>query len=91
MLGLGETVAEVKIVLRDLKKVGCRYITLGQYLAPSEAHLSVQRFVPPAEFEAWRIHAEALGFQGVMSGPLIRSSYLADTMTAPDAHRVGAN
>ncbi len=77
MLGLGESAEEVTQVLEDLRRVGCDALTIGQYLAPSKAHLPVQRFVPPAEFESWRQQALRLGFTMVTSGPLVRSSYNA--------------
>jgi len=78
MLGLGETIDEVKEVLRDLKAHKVDMITLGQYLQPSREHLKVERFVHPSEFEALKTFAEALGFDQVASGPLVRSSYHAD-------------
>ena len=77
MLGLGERPEEVRAALRDLLEAGCRMLTLGQYLQPSTAHLPVERFVPPEEFEAWRALALALGFEQVASGPFVRSSYRA--------------
>jgi len=80
MLGLGETDAEIEETLRDLRAAGCQDLTLGQYLAPSAAHVPVVRFVPPEEFEAWRVRALAMGFEGVASGPLVRSSYWADRL-----------
>lgn len=78
MLGLGETSEEIEQVLKDLRAHGVSMLTLGQYLQPSKAHLPVQRFVSPAEFEAWAITAQALGFTQVASGPMVRSSYHAD-------------
>lgn len=78
MLGLGETIEEVKDVMRDLHRHKVDMVTLGQYLQPSRNHLKVQRFVHPDEFEALRRHGEELGFQHVASGPLVRSSYHAD-------------
>ncbi|HBW83433.1 MAG TPA: lipoyl synthase [Gammaproteobacteria bacterium] len=78
MLGLGETLDEVKEVLRDLKANNVDMITLGQYLQPSKDHLKVERFVHPSEFEALKAFAENLGFDQVASGPLVRSSYHAD-------------
>lgn len=77
MLGLGETEVEVKKTLVDLRAVNCRMLTLGQYLQPSKNHLPVIRYVPPAEFEAWRDTALKLGFAEVASGPFVRSSYHA--------------
>lgn len=78
MLGLGETIAEVKAVLRDLRAHNVDMITLGQYLQPSKDHLRVERFVHPDEFDELRVFAEELGFKQVASGPLVRSSYHAD-------------
>lgn len=77
MLGLGEEADEVRAALSDLRAAGCRILTLGQYLQPSEAHLPVERYVPPEEFAAWRAEALALGFAEVASGPFVRSSYHA--------------
>jgi lipoic acid synthetase len=77
MVGLGEEAEEVAAVMRDLRSVGCRALTIGQYLQPSRAHLPVTRFVPPEEFAAWREEGLALGFQAVASAPFVRSSYLA--------------
>jgi lipoic acid synthetase len=77
MLGLGETSAEVRQVLADLRDAGCRALTLGQYLQPSMDHLPVERFIPPEEFEAWKRLGLAMGFSEVASGPFVRSSYHA--------------
>jgi lipoic acid synthetase len=78
MLGLGETMDEIDAVLRDLRAAGCDVLTVGQYLRPSPKHLPVERFVPPAEFDALAARARAMGFQHVESGPLVRSSYHAE-------------
>lgn len=78
MLGIGESIDQVKQVLRDLKDHDCDMITLGQYLQPSLNHLPVERYVHPDEFEALRIYGESLGFSHVASGPMVRSSYHAD-------------
>lgn len=78
MLGLGETIDEVKAVLNDLYEHQVDMVTLGQYLQPSRSHLPVARFVHPDEFESLREYGEALGFRHVASGPLVRSSYHAD-------------
>jgi lipoic acid synthetase len=78
MLGLGETVDEVKDVMRDLFAHNVDMVTLGQYLQPSKDHLKVERFVHPDEFDALRQFGEELGFKHVASGPLVRSSYHAD-------------
>ncbi len=82
MLGLGETVGEVLDVFADLRSVGCDLLTLGQYLQPSPAHLPVQRYVPPEEFDAIGELARGLGFQFVASGPFVRSSYHAGEMVS---------
>jgi lipoic acid synthetase len=80
MLGLGETIEEIHGTLVDIRRTGCRYLTLGQYLAPSKNHAPVERWAPPEEFDKWRETARSMGFQGVASGPLVRSSYRAHEM-----------
>ncbi|MEK7847905.1 MAG: lipoyl synthase [Chloroflexota bacterium] len=77
MLGLGEEGAEVLWAMAQLREAGCHCLTLGQYLQPSPRHHPVVRFVPPEEFEEYRHIAEGMGFRGVASGPLVRSSYHA--------------
>jgi lipoic acid synthetase len=77
MLGLGESADDLRRVLLDLRAAGVDVVTLGQYLRPSEVQLPVERFVPPEEFEAWRVEAKAMGFLSVASGPFVRSSYNA--------------
>ena len=77
MLGLGEQHDELLNVFRDLRDVGCRVLTLGQYLRPSIDHLPVERYVPPEEFSQLRVEALSLGFDHVEAGPLVRSSYHA--------------
>jgi lipoyl synthase len=77
MLGLGESLDEVRAVMRDLREVGVAILTLGQYLRPSRQHLSVGRHVTPDEFRQLKDEALALGFAHVESGPLVRSSYHA--------------
>jgi lipoyl synthase len=78
MLGLGETMEEVRQVMQDLRDHGCRMLTLGQYLQPSRHHLPVDRFVTPAEFDELGRLGEEMGFEHVASGPMVRSSYHAD-------------
>jgi len=78
MLGLGEEEWEIFTVWEDLLRVGCNYLSLGQYLAPSRLHQKVERFVEPEHFERYRIAALAMGFQHVESGPYVRSSYHAE-------------
>jgi lipoic acid synthetase len=80
MLGIGETIEELFEVLADLRAVRCDVLTLGQYLAPTLKHIPVARFVPPAEFDAIAARARWLGFQQVVAGPFVRSSYHADEM-----------
>ena len=80
MVGLGERDEDVLRVMRDLRSVGCDLLTIGQYLQPTDDHLSVERFVPPEEFEPWREAALAMGFSAVAAGPFVRSSYHAATM-----------
>lgn len=77
MLGLGETDKEVLQTLKDLRAVGCRFVTLGQYLQPSKHKLSVQKYVSVKKFDHWKIVAEDMGFLYAASGPLVRSSYRA--------------
>ena len=80
MLGLGETRNEILETLADIRRTGCRYVTLGQYLSPSRDHIPVNRFAPPEEFTMWAETAYAMGFKGVAAGALVRSSYRADEM-----------
>lgn len=77
MLGLGETDDEILASLEDLREAGVDAVTLGQYLQPSPRCMPVERYVEPAEFEAWEAKARTLGFAMVASGPLVRSSYRA--------------
>jgi lipoic acid synthetase len=77
ILGMGETIAEVEQALADLHDAGCELITITQYLRPTKRHHPVERWVHPDEFVALAEVASAIGFAGVMSGPLVRSSYRA--------------
>lgn len=79
MLGLGETLDEVRQVMQDLRSHQCDMLTLGQYLQPSLNHLPIHRFVTPQEFEQLAQDGYAMGFSHVASGPMVRSSYHADT------------
>ena len=80
ILGMGETQEEIRQALVDLRKAAVDIVTLGQYLRPSEHHAPVARWVTPAEFRQWkRVGEEELGFSHVESGPLVRSSYHAET------------
>jgi lipoyl synthase len=82
MVGLGETDAEVRQVLQDLRTVDCDILTIGQYLQPSQKHLGVSEFVTPEQFAAWQEYGQSLGFLQVVSSPLTRSSYHAEQVQA---------
>ncbi|WP_153023798.1 lipoyl synthase [Glycomyces albidus] len=77
ILGMGETREEVSQALKDLHAAGCELITITQYLRPTKRHHPVDRWVKPEEFVELSAEAEEIGFAGVMSGPLVRSSYRA--------------
>ena len=77
MLGLGEDEDEVYTVFDDLIKVGCSYFSIGQYLAPSNAHVSVKEYILPEVFDRYKEKALSAGFRSVMSAPYVRSSYMA--------------
>ena len=78
MVGLGEEIAEIEAVMRDLREHEVNMLTIGQYLQPSRHHLPVERYLELAEFEHLREAGEAMGFSHVASGPMVRSSYHAD-------------
>jgi len=80
ILGMGETRAEISEALVDLHSAGCDLITITQYLRPSPRHHPVERWVKPQEFVELSNEAKHIGFAGVMSGPLVRSSYKAGTL-----------
>jgi lipoic acid synthetase len=80
MVGLGETDAEVETVLRDLRAAEVDILTIGQYLPPTRGHWDLDRYVEPAQFEAWSEMAYAIGFKAVRSAPMVRSSYHAEEM-----------
>jgi lipoyl synthase len=82
ILGMGETTDEVGQAMRDLRDAGCDLLTITQYLRPSARHHPVERWVDPQEFVDLGTEAEELGFLGVMSGPLVRSSYRAGRLYA---------
>ena len=82
ILGMGETREEISSALQDLHDAGCELITITQYLRPSPRHHPVTRWVEPAEFVELREEAEEIGFAGVLSGPLVRSSYRAGRLYA---------
>jgi lipoyl synthase len=77
MVGLGETLDEVRSVMRELHEAGCSILSIGQYLQPTPSHWPVMRFYPPEEFAIFKQEGLALGFRHVESGPLVRSSYHA--------------
>src|SRR3712207_6357162 len=89
ILGMGETREEVSAALGDLHAAGCDLITITQYLRPSPLHHPVERWVRPEEFVELREEADAIGFAGVMSGPLVRSSYRAGRLWAQAMRRRG--
>jgi lipoyl synthase len=77
ILGMGEEPEEIVAAMRDLHEAGCDLLTITQYLRPSPRHHPVERWVKPEEFVRLQAEAEAIGFVGVLSGPLVRSSYRA--------------
>jgi lipoic acid synthetase len=77
MVGLGETLEEVKAVMRDQRSWGVDILTVGQYLQPSKKHLPIERYYTPDEFAEIKQYGLEIGFQWVESGPLVRSSYHA--------------
>jgi len=78
MVGLGETDAEVRQVMADLRQVDCDILTIGQYLQPTQKHLKISEFITPKQFDTWKEYGESLGFLQVVSSPLTRSSYHAE-------------
>jgi lipoic acid synthetase len=78
MVGLGETMDEVKAVMRDLRQWGVDILTVGQYLQPSKKHLPIERYYTPEEFAGLQQYGLEIGFRWVESGPLVRSSYHAE-------------
>ena len=91
ILGMGETREEISEAIRDLHEAGCDLLTITQYLRPSTRHHPVDRWVTPHEFVELSTEAEALGFAGVMAGPLVRSSYRAGRLWAQAMTRRGAS
>ena len=85
MVGLGETWDEIVDTMKDLRSVNCNLLTIGQYLRPSGKHTPVMKWYTPGEFDELRTIGEALGFDHVASGPLVRSSYHADEQHAAAA------
>jgi lipoic acid synthetase len=89
ILGMGETREEISEALRDLHEAGTDILTVTQYLRPSPRHLPIDRWVTPAEFVEIKEEAEAIGFLGVLAGPLVRSSYRAGRLWAQSMARKG--
>ncbi len=88
MVGIGETPAEVRETVRDIRGAGVEILTIGQYLQPTPRHLPVDRYVHPDEFAEHRAHALSLGFAHCEAGPLVRSSYHAHEHVAAAAAAV---
>jgi len=86
MVGLGETDEEILQVMRDLRSHGVEMLTIGQYLAPSDHHLPVRRFVAPQVFAHFEREARAMGFAHAACAPLVRSSYHADQQAHAAGH-----
>lgn len=78
MVGLGETEEEVVELMKDVRKVGVRLFTIGQYLQPTHKHIPVIEYVTPEQFAKYKEIGMELGFDNVESGPLVRSSYMAE-------------
>jgi lipoyl synthase len=85
MLGMGEERGEVVAVMRDLLSAGCRFLTIGQYLPPTARHHPVRRYLEPQEFDEYADVGREMGFAAVVSGPFVRSSYMAAEMLASSA------
>jgi lipoyl synthase len=90
ILGMGEERAEISEALQDLHDSGCELVTITQYLRPSPRHHPVERWVKPEEFVELQEEALEIGFAGVMSGPLVRSSYRAGRLYEQALERRGA-
>ena len=80
MLGLGETRGEILAVLEDLRRRGCDILTIGQYLQPTSKHWTLDEYIHPSEFAWYGQFAKQIGFKGISSGPLVRSSYQAKNL-----------
>ncbi|GAA2495360.1 lipoyl synthase [Terrabacter carboxydivorans] len=89
ILGMGETDTEIEEAIRDLHDAGCDILTITQYLRPSKLHHPIDRWVKPEEFVHWSEVADAMGFKGVMAGPLVRSSYRAGRLWATAMRKWG--
>lgn len=80
MVGVGETIEQLEQLFHDLVEHRVTDLTIGQYLSPSQKHLAVEKYYSPEEFEMLKRIAESAGLQNVMSGPLVRSSYMAESL-----------
>jgi lipoyl synthase len=80
MLGMGESTKEIRMVMKDLRKIGCHILTLGQYLSPGKKYYPVARYIRPEKFQQLKQEALVMGFLKVEAGPLVRSSYKAETL-----------
>jgi lipoic acid synthetase len=89
ILGMGETMDEISQAMRDLRDAGTDILTITQYLRPTPKHHPVSRWVKPQEFVELKNEAEAIGFLGVLSGPLVRSSYRAGRLWAQSMNKKG--
>jgi len=89
MVGLGETDQEVRSLLGDLHAAGTDVATIGQYLQPTRRNLAVKAYITPEQFDSWRDYGLQLGFKMVFSGPLVRSSYMADEVREQAVHASG--
>lgn len=82
MVGLGESRDEVLQVMADLREQACDILTIGQYLAPSRQHIPVAEYIHPDQFAQWKEAGMAMGFKAIAAGPLVRSSYMAEQVSA---------
>jgi len=78
MVGVGETDAQVRETIDDLKNAGCKILTIGQYLRPSKDNIPVEEYIEPGVFDRWAEYARSIGFEYVASAPFVRSSYHAE-------------
>lgn len=78
MVGIGETMKEVSELMKEIYSTGCTMLTIGQYLAPSLHHYPVKEYIRPEVFDQYEKEAGKIGFRSVVSGPFVRSSYLAE-------------
>jgi lipoyl synthase len=88
MVGLGETAEEVHELLRDVAAANVDVATIGQYLQPTRRNLKVAEYVTPGQFDSYRDYGASIGFKMVFSGPLVRSSYMADQVSEEASHGV---